>query len=255
MKFKDKVIIVTGGGQGIGRAICRSFAAEGSKVVIADIDIEAGIENQEYINSLGYTSHFIHTDVADENSVKNMVRQSEERFSTIDVLVNNAAIGGFSCMFQNSVDIWDRVIAVNLRGTFLCSRYCSEIMIQKGHGCIINIASTRAFMSEPDTEAYSASKGGIIALTHSLAVSLGKHRIRVNSISPGWIDVSGWQKSSSAKQVELTEIDHSQHPAGRVGIPEDISKACVFLCSDEAGFITGMNLTIDGGMTIKMIYQ
>jgi NAD(P)-dependent dehydrogenase (short-subunit alcohol dehydrogenase family) len=117
-----------------------------------------------------------------------------------------------------------------------------------------NIASSRAFMSEPDTEAYSASKGGIISLTHSLAVSLGKHGISVNSISPGWIDVSNWQKKSNSGQALSRDLDHSQHPVGRVGTPEDIANACMFLCSGEAGFITGTNLMVDGGMTIKMIY-
>jgi len=255
VKFKDKIVVVTGGGQGIGRAISREFAREGAKVVIADIDAEAGLENKDFILSQGYDAYFVETNVAVEDSVKNLVDKILVRYKTIDILVNNAAIGGFGSMFENGVEAWDNVIATNLRGPFMCSKYCSKVMSENGGGAIINIASTRAFMSEPDTEAYSASKGGLIALTHSLAVSLSKYKIRVNSISPGWIEVSEWKKSSKAKIPMLSEADHSQHPAGRVGKPEDIAEACLFLCSNEAGFITGSNLTVDGGMTIKMIYQ
>jgi len=126
--------------------------------------------------------------------------------------------------------------------------------LQRTKGAIVNIASTRAIQSEPNTEAYSASKGGILALTHSLAMSLGPD-IRVNCISPGWIDVSEWKKSQQAKKPHLTKMDHAQHPAGRVGKPEDIAALVAFLISDEAGFITGQNFVVDGGMTKKMIYE
>jgi NAD(P)-dependent dehydrogenase (short-subunit alcohol dehydrogenase family) len=134
----------------------------------------------------------------------------------------------------------------------LCSKYAYPYL-KKEKGVIINIASTRAFMSEPNTEAYSASKGGIYALTHALAISLGPD-IRVNCISPGWIEVSEWKKKSLRKPAELTELDHKQHPAGRVGRPEDIASLVLYLISDEAGFITGANFIVDGGMTRKMIY-
>ncbi|MGC8779158.1 MAG: SDR family oxidoreductase, partial [Candidatus Caldatribacteriaceae bacterium] len=122
------------------------------------------------------------------------------------------------------------------------------------HAAIVNIASTRALMSEPHTEAYSAAKGGVLSLTHALAVSLAPRHIRVNAISPGWIEVSVWKKKALRKEPELRPIDHLQHPAGRVGRPEDIASACLFLASPEAGFITGANLVIDGGMTVKMLY-
>lgn len=254
LKYKDKVVIVTGGGQGIGRIVSRSFAAEGAKVVIADIDAEAGLENEKYILSLGNTALYIQTDVSSEDSIKNMVRMAVEKFGTVDILINNAAISGFGNIFESDTNLWDTTIAVNLRGPYLCAKHAGVVMASQKSGCIINIASTRAYMSEPDTEPYSASKGGIIALTHSLAVSLGKYKIRVNSISPGWIDVSDYKKDSISKQAVITEEDHLQHPAGRVGKPEDIAKACLFLCAEDSDFITGTNLTIDGGMTIKMIY-
>lgn len=255
MKYRDKVVVVTGAGQGIGREISRLFASEGAKVVIADIDCEAGLENEKFILERGNTALFIETDVSKESSIINMVDKTVKVYGTIDILINNAAISGMGNIFETGTEVWDAVISVNLRGPYLCTKHAGAIMKGQKKGCIINIASTRAFMSEQDTEAYSASKGGVIALTHSLAVSLGKHGIRVNSISPGWIDVSAYKKSSSkTPEAVLTEEDHLQHPAGRVGTPMDIAKACLYLCSDDAGFITGTNLTIDGGMTVKMIY-
>lgn len=253
-KFKNKVVVITGGGQGIGRAISRAFAAEGAYVVIADIDDEAGLENKEYIEQHNGRCLFIHADVAVEDDVKRLMDAAAATFGTINVLCNNAGIGAGGIIYTRPMEEWDRVIAVNLRGAYMCAKYAAGYMRKNG-GAIINIASTRALMSEPNTEPYSASKGGILALTHSLAVSLGPDGIRVNAISPGWIEVSEWKKRSLRKVPMLTEIDHKQHPVGRVGKPEDIARACLFLASDEdAGFITGANFVIDGGMTIKMIY-
>lgn len=255
MSFENKTVIVTGGGQGIGRAISRAFAAEKANVVIAEIDEEAGEENCRFIKDNGGQACFIQTDVSDENSVKNMITFTENTYGKIDILINNAGIGGMGNLSEDTMDAWDKVLAINLRGAYMCAKYASKVMSANGGGNIINIASTRAFMSEPGTEAYSASKGGIIALTHSLAISLADKKIRVNSISPGWIDTSAWKKSSVARQIELSEKDHKQHPAGRVGVPEDIAHACLFLCSEKSGFITGTNLIVDGGMTVKMIYE
>ncbi|ABY93068.1 glucose 1-dehydrogenase [Thermoanaerobacter brockii subsp. lactiethylicus] len=254
MDFNDKVVIVTGGGQGIGRCIAQTFAEKGAKVVIADIDDEAGIENEKYIKSKGGDCLFVHTDVSLEEDVRNLVDKTIKTYGKIDILINNAGIGSGGTIYTRPMEEWDRVINVNLRGTYMCSKYVAPHMRDNGGGVIINIASTRAFMSEPHTEPYSASKGGIIALTHSLAISLSYDKIRVNSISPGWIEVSEWKKSREAKKPQLTEEDHLQHPAGRVGKPEDVANACLFLCSEEASFITGANLIVDGGMTVKMIY-
>lgn len=254
-EFKNKTVIVTGGGQGIGRAVSRAFSSEGARVVIADTDVEAGLENEKFIKSSGYEAAFIKTDVSDAASVRAMVAEAVRKYDTVHILVNNAAVSGFGNIFETPVEEWDKAISVNLSGMYYCAKFCAPHMRDMNYGNIINIASTRAFMSEPDTEPYSASKGGIFALTHALAISLGQYGIRVNSVSPGWIDVSSWKKSSAAKQEVLSQRDHKQHPAGRVGIPEDIAQACLFLASDKSGFITGENLTVDGGMTKKMIYE
>ncbi|HCZ06807.1 MAG TPA: oxidoreductase, partial [Thermotogae bacterium] len=172
--LKDKVAIVTGGGQGIGAAITQVFAENGMKVVIAEIDEEAGKEREELLRSSGFEVTFIPTDVSIESSVIRMVNETVKLYGRLDVLVNNAAINSVKNIFERPVEEWERVIAVNLTGPYLCSRYCAEKMAEKGGGVIINIASTRAFQSEPDTEPYSASKGGLVALTHSLAVSLAR---------------------------------------------------------------------------------
>lgn len=253
--LKDKVAIVTGGGQGIGAAIAQLFAENGAKVVIAEIDEEAGREREAMLRESGLEVTFIKTDVADEESVKNMVKKTVELYGGVDILVNNAAIMSVKSIFERTLEEWERVIRVNLTGPYICSRYAAEEMIKRGGGVIINIASTRALMSEPDTEPYSASKGGLLALTHSLAISLAKYRIRVVAVSPGWIETSRWKKSKLRSEPNLRPIDHEQHPAGRVGDPMDIAHICAFLAdSEKAGFITGVNFIVDGGMTVKMIY-
>lgn len=253
MSLQEKVAIVTGGGQGIGKAIAKRFLEEGMKIVIADIDKEAGQETEAEFKKLG-DIRFIQSDVSDEESVKNLVRETTNHFNGIDVLVNNAgrAVPENPPLTELSLEDWNKTLSVNLTGVFLCTKH-SVTYLRKAKGTIINIASTRALMSEPNTEAYSASKGGVLALTHSLAISLGPD-IRVNCISPGWIEVSEWQKQAKRHRSELTEQDHQQHPVGRVGQPEDIASLAVYFASPEATFITGTNFVIDGGMTKKMIY-
>ncbi len=246
-----KVAIVTGGGQGIGKAIAKKFLENSISVVIAEIDEEAGRETEEEYSSLGEIK-FIKTDVSNEEEVRNMIEETIKIFGRINYLINNAGIGINKHISELTLEEWNRVLGVNLTGAFLCSKYAYPYL-KKEKGVIINIASTRAFMSEPNTEAYSASKGGIYALTHALAISLGPD-IRVNCISPGWIEVSEWKKKSLRKPAELTELDHKQHPVGRVGRPEDIASLVLYLISDDAGFITGANFIVDGGMTRKMIY-
>ena len=254
MDHDAQVAIVTGGGQGIGKGIARNFLQCGMKVVVAEIDVEAGEETEAEYSALGRI-RFVQCDVADEAMVKKTVARTIDEFGRIDVLINNAGIATAVSGPPEKLNIetWNRVLAVNLTGPFLCAKHAAPHLRER-KGSIVNIASTRALMSEPNTEAYAASKGGIVALTHALAMSLAPE-IRVNCISPGWIEVSEWKKPSRAHKAELTKADQEQQPVGRVGSPEDIAVLALFLCSSEASYITGANYVVDGGMTRKMIYR
>ncbi|HWJ78788.1 MAG TPA: glucose 1-dehydrogenase [Niallia sp.] len=243
MKFSDKVVIVTGASKGIGKAIADMYINEGAKVIVADIEEPTEVKS-EYPNN----TTFIKTDVRVEQDIISLMKNVVEQFGKIDILINNAGISVFKSFYELSVEEFDNVIHTNLRSVFLCSREAAKLMKQnKNGGSIINISSTRAYQSEPNTEAYSASKGGIIALTHSLANSLANDFITVNSISPGWIETKDYD--------HLRNVDHEQHLSKRVGKPADIARACLFLTNPENDFITGTNLMVDGGMTVKMIYE
>jgi NAD(P)-dependent dehydrogenase (short-subunit alcohol dehydrogenase family) len=252
MSRTPKTCLITGGARGIGAAIAYRLGKSGQNVVIADVDEEGGKWRERQLSNEGIQVKFLRADVSSEPQVKELMSKTAEIFGGIDVLVNNAGIGSpGKPIEEQTLQEWQRVINVNLTGTWLCSKYAVPHMKDKG-GVIVNIASTRAFQSEPNTEPYSASKGGIVALTHSLAVSLARYGIRVVSISPGWVDTSQWQ--IPPRPPSLTRLDNLQHPAGRVGRPEDIASLVSFLASEEASWITGVNFTIDGGMTVKMIY-
>jgi len=252
-RFEGKVAIVTGGARGIGAAIAHRLGSEGARVVVFDIDAEAGRERLKLLGGQGVEAIFVEGDVSREGDVARCVSTAMRSFGRVDVLVNNAGIGApAKPLFEQTLEDWLRVIMVNLTGPYLFAKHAARAMAQGGGGVIVNIASTRALQSEPNTEPYSASKGGLLALTHALAVSLAPYRIRVVAVSPGWIDTSEWQVPP--RKPQLTRLDHEQHPAGRVGRPEDVAALVAFLASDEAGFITGANFIVDGGMTVKMVY-
>lgn len=247
-----KTALVTGGGRGIGRGIAARLAADGMRVVIADIDVQAVEQTAE---ELGPLVSGLAVDVADEAAVREMVRSVAEGFGRLDALITCAGIAapGSAPVELLELDAWNRVLAVNLTGTFLCCKHAVPLL-RPSNGAIVTIASTRALQSEPDTVAYSASKGGIVALTHALAISLGPD-IRVNCISPGWIVVDDRRTNGKRTIPVVSSADNAQHPAGRVGRPEDVAALTAYLISPEAGFVTGQNFVIDGGMTRKMIYS
>ena len=247
------VVMITGGAQGIGKGIAAYLLEQGWQVAVADCDNEAGEETVEEFRHKGEIL-FVPTDVTDEDSVKKTVRSTLENFGQLDGLVNNAGIAspGRTPPEELSLSVWSKVISTNLSAYFLCAKHAIPAL-RETRGAIVNIASTRALQSEANTEAYSASKGGVVALTHALAVSLGPD-IRVNCISPGWIEVGPWKKSSARCEPQHSELDRLQHPVGRVGIPQDIAALTAFLLSEDAGFISGQNFVVDGGMTKKMIY-
>lgn len=246
MVFKNKVVIVTGGANGIGKAIARAYAVEGAHVVLADVDEKNGKEVVAAIKENEGDALFMQTDVRKAESIERLIDQTVDQFGRIDILINNAGVSKFKPFFELSVAEWDDVLDTNLRSIFLCSQAAAKKMRGTG-GAIVNLASTRAFMSEPNTESYAASKGGIYALTHALALTLQEENITVNAISPGWIETEDYQS--------LRSVDHSQHPSKRVGKPSDVARVCLFLTNPLNDFINGENIIIDGGMTRKMIYQ
>lgn len=249
-----KVVAITGGAQGIGRAIAYRFAEAGYAVSIADPVQDAGEEALAHVRRLQPASIYQRCDVSEASEVDAWIAATVSDLGVPDVLVNNAGINANGPFLDLSAADFDRVLAVNVRGTMLCAQAAARAMVAAGRGgSIINLSSTRAYMSEPDTEAYTASKGAIVALTHGMAMSLGPKNIRVNCVCPGWIDVSAWQFSGRAKPAALTQADKEQHPAGRVGAPDDIAQMCIFLANPDS-FITGQSFIVDGGMTRKMIY-
>ncbi|MDE5413392.1 SDR family NAD(P)-dependent oxidoreductase [Alkalihalobacterium chitinilyticum] len=247
-KLKKDVVIVTGAANGIGRAVARAYGENGCAVVLADMDEVRGEQVASEWRAEGHDVCFVRTDVTQEKDIIHLVELTRSTYGTINVLINNAGISEFKPLLECSVDDWDRVMNTNVRSTFLCSKEASKVMREnEGGGAIVNIASTRAIMSEPHSEAYAASKGGIVALTHALAASLSEYNITVNAVSPGWIETGNYS--------ELREVDHQQHFAKRVGKPNDVAKACMYLTAADNDFVTGMNLIVDGGMTRKMIYE
>ena len=240
-------VIVTGAANGIGKAVSTAYAEAGWNTVLADIDEEAGEPLASRLYREGYSAHFVACDVSNPGNISSLVEESDELFGGIHAIINNAGVSEFESPLELTVENWDRILNTNLRSCFLLSREAAPVMKESGGGSIVNIASTRARMSEKNSEAYAASKGGIVALTHALALSLSDFGIRVNCISPGWIMTGEYES--------LRDVDHSQHPAGRVGKPGDIARACFFLTDPENSFITGENLVVDGGMTRKMIYE
>jgi NAD(P)-dependent dehydrogenase (short-subunit alcohol dehydrogenase family) len=221
-----KVALVTGAAQGIGKAIAGLLAARGYQVAVADVR----------------QSDF-RTDVSREPSVRKCVARVVKRYGRLDALVNNAGLANPHAgpVEKLALAEWNRRIGVNLTGPFLMAKHAAP-HLRRSRGAIVNIASTRALQSEADTEPYAASKSGLVGLTHALAMSLGPD-VRVNCISPGWI-----------AHQRVRKKDHSQHPVGRVGRDEDVAELVAYLISDAAGFVTGQNFVIDGGMTKKMIY-
>ena len=238
-----KTAIVTGGAHGIGKGIALKLAEENIRVIVLD-------NNPQYLKELaseelnaGNRLHTFRCDVGHPDEIEKTIAAIGKQFKSIDYIVNNAGVSYFEALDTMSIETWNRILSVNLSSIFYLVKYTQAFLSDQS--AIVNIASSRALMSEAHTEAYSASKGGIVALTHSLAISLGP-KTRVNCISPGWIEVNDY--------ANLTSVDHKQHPAGRVGQVNDIAEMVSFLLSDKSGFITGQNFVIDGGMTKKMIY-
>ncbi len=253
MRLEDKVSIITGAGSGIGRGIARVFAQEGAKIVVVDWDDDGGEKSAADIRQAGGNAIFAPCDVSEEERVKAMVHTTLDQYGRIDILVNNAGIGMFKSVLDTSSEDWDRCLNVNLKGVFLCSKYVIPHMQAIGKGAIVNTSSIQTHGGVDNVASYAASKAGVMALTRSMAIDYGP-TIRVNAIAPGYVLTPLTESvfDSQEEQDRDLGIVAGQLAMKRIGRPEDIGLAAAFLVSDEASYITGIQLFVDGGLTAKL---
>lgn len=247
MRLENKVAIITGGASGIGQAAASIFAREGAQVVVADVLVPAGQEVVASIEEKGGQALFVRTDVAQERDVQALAEQALEAFGGIDILFSNAGIGLSKNVTDTSAEEWHKILGVNLNGAYLCAKYMIPAIKARGGGSIVINASANGLMAEPDLAAYCASKGGLIALTRSMALDYGKDNIRVNCICAGYIDTPinrEYFEVPGAREQAAT-----LHALNRIGEPEEVAYAALFLASEEASFVTGSVLAVDGGLT------
>ena len=253
MRLTGKVAIITGAGAGIGRATALLFAKEGAKVVVADYDSEAGAETVNIIRKEGGEAKFVQVDVSKATDAERMARTTVETYGKLDILVNNAGIYMQADAVETTEEDWDRILDVNLKGAFLCSKYCVPEMIKGGGGSIVNIGSEAGLVGIKNQVAYNVSKSGIIALTRSMAVDFAAHHIRVNCVCPGTTETplvkAALERAPdpAAARRALEEV----RPANRLGRPEEIAAGILYLASDESLYATGSILSIDGGYTAQ----
>lgn len=246
MRLANKTAIITGGASGIGRAAAMAFAREGAKVAIADLNAEGGRETAKLIEHQGGTAFFYETNVSDSNQMQSLISAAVDSFGQLDILFNNAGIGHPDV---KSVDLdeeeWDRIIDINLKGVFLGIKHAVPHLKKAGGGAIINTSSLLGLKGQKYLAAYNASKAGVVLLTKNAALEYGRDNIRVNAIAPGVIDtqiIEGWKND-----VRKWPIISRANALGRIGTPEEVANAVLFLASDEASFITGATLSVDGG--------
>ncbi len=251
MRVKDRVAIVTGAAKGIGKGIATVLAREGAKVAVADVDATEGARTAEEIGRTGGQAFFIRTDVGDEAQIRAMVQQTVDRYGSLSILVNNAAVGVYTPVHETTLESWERCLRINLTGPFLCSKYALPHLKQAGNSAIVNIASVHSYQNVGGTAPYAASKGGLAALTRVMAIDYARDGIRVNAVCPGWVYtplIEGLFRESGDFEGMKRTVTQRQL-LGRLGTPEDIGNAVLYLVSNESSFVTGISLFVDSGMT------
>jgi len=246
MKLQDKVTVVTGGAQGIGKEIAILFAKAGSNLVICDVNQEMLDKTTREIKELGRKCVAVKADVTNADDVNNVVTKSLDKYERIDILINNAGITRDNLLARMSEEDWDLVLSVNLKGVFLFSKAVAKLMMKQRQGRIINIASIIGLMGNAGQANYAASKGGVIAFTKTLAKELAKRNINVNAIAPGFIKTAMTDKLKDEHKAAMLQMV----PLARLGDPQDVAKAAIFLASEYADYITGQVITVDGGMVM-----
>jgi NAD(P)-dependent dehydrogenase (short-subunit alcohol dehydrogenase family) len=253
VKLSGKVAIVTGGGSGIGRAICERFAAEGASVVVAELDTNLGRETAEMIGKTKGKVRFTHTDIKNEESIKDVVKETISEFGGLNLLVNNA--GAFVIRDVNaSAEDWDTMLHTNIRGTAFCVKHAVPELKKAGGGAIVNIGSISAVLGQASMVTYNATKGAILTMTRCMALDLGRQNIRVNCLCPGNIKTRALinHMKSLGKTYEQAEKELSPlNFLGRIGTPEEVAACAAFLCSDDASYVTGASLFVDGGYSAQ----
>lgn len=253
MQFNHKVAVITGAGAGIGRAAAVALARKGARVAVADLDPRGGEETAALIKKNGGEAVFVRVDVSDAGSVKKMVEDVVKIFGGVDILVNNAGIHYQGDVVETPEEVWDRVMAVNLKGVYLCSHYTVPVMLKRGGGVIVNVASEAGLVGISGQAAYNVSKAGVISLTKSMAVDFAARGIRVNAVSPGTTETPLVLKilEEAENPQEVRAGLEGCRPLNRLGRPEEIAAAIVAMASEELGYATGSVLTIDGGYTAQ----
>ncbi len=254
MRLENKVTIITGGSQGIGEQIAQTFGGNGSKIVIADINEATGREAVAKLEEKDIEVLFVKTDVSNEDSVINLIQSAVNHFGGLDILVNNAAATIRKSAEDTTFEEWRRIIGVNLDGTFLCSKYAVPEMRKRNSGAIVNIASWHADKTITRFAAYASSKGGMTALTRQMALDCGKDNIRVNAVLPSTVDTPMFYETLNglSDPEKAWEETMAYQPLGRIGTAEDIANAALFLASEDAGYISGHSLRVDGGTYVKV---
>lgn len=245
--LQKRVVLVTGAGSGIGRACALAFAKDGATVVVVDQDEMHGIQSAKMVETVGGTSHFIRCNIADPSEVQHMVDSIVGRFGRLDVAVNNAGIEGpKASTVQCTLQDWERIMSVNLRGTWLCMKYEIPVMLKQGVGAIVNCSSIAGLVGFPDSPAYTASKHGVVGLTQSAALECARSHIRINAVCPGVIQTPMIDRYVGGDERIRRNLAENE-PMGRLGNPSEVADAVHWLASDRASFITGVALPVDGG--------